>query len=99
MCEQVLGKERNGVIARRGRRGQESLLFFKLGELIAHVHADGSASVQGKGSLRARDGGRAASTLSKQGPGSCRHWEGAGTEWRWAWGCTRGPRGAGRGPH
>lgn len=48
MCEQVLGKERNGVIARRGRRGQESLLFFKLGELIAHVHADGSASVQGK---------------------------------------------------
>lgn len=41
------GKERNGVIAHRGRWCQESSLFFKSGELIAYVHADGSASVQG----------------------------------------------------
>lgn len=41
MYEQVF-RER-----KKWRWGQESSLFFKLGELIAYVHADGSASVQG----------------------------------------------------
>lgn len=46
-CE---GKERSGFILRRGSWGQDSLcLFFKLGELVACVHADGSDSVEGEG--------------------------------------------------
>lgn len=44
------GKERRGIVLRRGSWGQDSLCFlFKLGEFTACVHADGSDSVEGEG--------------------------------------------------